>query len=78
MSYTVKWVKSGTCLNWSLGHVASSIHTKLNIQTCILTPRDLVEYFTYWITGLVPSKYIKPRYWGLGHMERPIYTKFDI
>ena len=37
------------------------------IKKILIDPQDLVR-----------PKYVKSVYWGIGHMERPIHSKFDI
>ena len=54
------------------------IHTKFDIEACILTLNNITKIIVIGRQGPVPPIYVKSVYWGLEHMERPNYSKFYI
>ena len=53
------------------------IHTKFDIQACILTLNNTTKGDRHRST-VSSTSHIKLVNWGLEHMESPIHTKFDI
>ena len=54
------------------------IHTKFDIQACVLTLNNTNKNKRHQCMGSGASHLSQIGNWGLEHMERPIHTKFDI
>ena len=54
------------------------LHTKFDIEACILTINNTTKNNRHRCTGSDTSHMSQIGKWGLDHMERPIHTKFDI